>query len=371
MSKFLKLIVNLMILCIAVVALALLVPPLAGVKTVMIDDSGRETNLPLGSVTYGRYVESGALEEGDKILVENGASAYEYVVRGMDETAGTYILADSYNDDAEEHTAELRGQIAVTLFTVPYLAYAAMALQSIEGLIIAGLLIVFMIILFILSELWKKDDEEDEEEEEDDEEERPMTRKEKKRAKKEAKRAKKEAKREAKEAKKRAKYGYEEDDYEDDYEESESAEEQDEFVEEVEDIEDIVAENIEIPEIMDEEPGEEQKEADPMELAMKESMAAVALGVAETMNGTGDAAAEETKELPNVKEAVEEPVQEEVQKEIVRKQDDMEIIAMREQILPSMTASELISKATVNGEEPEIIEDEDAGVTLLDYSKLI
>ena len=364
MSKFLKLIVNLMILCIAAVALALLVPPLAGVKTIMIDDSGKETNLPLGSVTYGQYVDVGELKQDDKILVESGTSTYEYKIKGMDEAAGTYILTDAHSDSVEEHTAELGGSVAVTLFTVPYIAYAAMAMQSVEGLIIAGLLIVFMIILFILSELWKKDDEyeeddekDEDEEDEEDEDDRPMTRKEKKRAKKEAKLAAKEAKREAKAAKKRAKKGYIE-----------------ELEDDEEDISEDIAEDIleDISGVIDVK-GDEQEEplADSIELAMKESMAAVAVSIAATMQEQDGVTADVTKEFPEIKE---EEVQETAEQEAVQEEktlDDMEIIAMREEILPSLTVNELIAKATVNGEEPEIIEDEEAGVTLLDYSKLI
>lgn len=76
MSKFLKFIVNLIVLCAVVVALALLVPPLAGVKTVMIDDGEKDTNLPLGSVTYGKGIPVEDLKEGDKIVITGSGSAY-------------------------------------------------------------------------------------------------------------------------------------------------------------------------------------------------------------------------------------------------------------------------------------------------------
>ena len=56
MSKFLKFIVNLVVICAILVAAALLVPPFAGVNTVMNDNSSKETNLPVGSVAYGREI---------------------------------------------------------------------------------------------------------------------------------------------------------------------------------------------------------------------------------------------------------------------------------------------------------------------------
>ena len=56
MSKFLKVIVNLVVLFSIVVAAALLVPPFAGIDTVMNDNTNTETNIPVGSVAYGKEI---------------------------------------------------------------------------------------------------------------------------------------------------------------------------------------------------------------------------------------------------------------------------------------------------------------------------
>lgn len=62
MSKFLKFIVNLVVICAILVAAALLVPPFAGVNTVMNDNSSKDTNLPVGSVAYGREIDAASLK---------------------------------------------------------------------------------------------------------------------------------------------------------------------------------------------------------------------------------------------------------------------------------------------------------------------
>ena len=72
MSKFLKLIVDLVIICTILIAAALLVPPLAGVKTVMNDNSTAETNLPVGSVAYGKQTDAVNLKKGQKIVFIHG-----------------------------------------------------------------------------------------------------------------------------------------------------------------------------------------------------------------------------------------------------------------------------------------------------------
>lgn len=49
MSKVLKTIVNVILFCAVVVAAGLLIPPFAGITTVMVDDIDMQTNLSLRS----------------------------------------------------------------------------------------------------------------------------------------------------------------------------------------------------------------------------------------------------------------------------------------------------------------------------------
>ena len=52
MSKVLKFIVHLVVICTLICVLGLVLPPFFGVRTVIVDKSGDATNLPVGSVTY-------------------------------------------------------------------------------------------------------------------------------------------------------------------------------------------------------------------------------------------------------------------------------------------------------------------------------
>lgn len=351
MSKFLKFIVNFIVFCTIVVAAALLVPPLAGVHTVMIDDTGMDTNLPMGSVTYSRSVEPDKLKEGDSILIATGAQTYNYIVSKMDNTAKSYTVTDKYNKGNPEQTITIQSAVPKVVITIPYIAYAAMALQSVEGLIIAGLAVVFLIILFILSELWKKDDSEEDEEEVFEEEERNEDTK----SKSELRKEKKAAKKAAKAAKKREQQGYDDEE------------------------EEVVPIAIEEPK-----PTVAQVLQGSPEDVMHETMASIAQNVSEASSP------EETQEMP--KDTVAEELQqtvsfekeeaslpteesESVRQENIRREAaataEAEEALQMERILQAPTAAELIAKATVEGEEPEILEDEEAGVTLLDYSKIL
>ena len=171
MGRFLKWIVNIILLCAIVIAAALLIPPLAGVTTAMIDEVDMDTNLPRVSVTYARDVAADDLEAGDDVLILESGKTYVYRVKNLDTGDGTCTLEDTRTAGAEEVTRTFTGDVSKVVLTVPFIGYIPMAMKSTEGLIVIGLAVVFVIILFILAELWRpdRDDEEEEEEEENPE----------------------------------------------------------------------------------------------------------------------------------------------------------------------------------------------------------
>lgn len=215
MSKVLKFIVNLVVLLSIVVAAALLVPPLLGVDTVINDNSNIETNLPVGAVAYGRQVDTEKLNKGDKILYMEGSAQYVYEIQDMDTTAGSYKVKDVYNKNSDAESITLQDKVSKAVITIPFIGYAAIALQSKTGLMVVGAVIILLIILFILSEVLRRGDDDEEEDEEEYEEEDDDEDEEDEPGYWERRRLKKEEKRRQKEAE------YEEDDDDDEEEEEE------------------------------------------------------------------------------------------------------------------------------------------------------
>lgn len=168
MSKFLKFIVNLFLILAIIVTAGIIVPPLLGVNTTIVDTAGMDTNLPLGSVTYSRDKAVMELASGDEILKESGTSTYAYIVQEGDAATGEFTVVSATEPDASPETVILRNSVSEVVLTIPYIGFVVVAMQSLEGRIIIGLVILFIIILFILSELWKKRD--DDEYDEDDNE---------------------------------------------------------------------------------------------------------------------------------------------------------------------------------------------------------
>lgn len=401
MSKVLKTIVNVILFCAIVVAAGLLIPPFAGVTTVMVDDVDMQTNLSQGSVAYAVEKDSSELKQGDKVLVSQDGGQYVYVVDSID--GSSVVLDDQLSTDGGTTRQELGSTVQKVMLVVPVIGYVSMALRNTEGLIIVGLVVVFVIILFILAEVWKKDDDEDEEEDEDDEEdeseeeqeEEPavMSRRERKKARKaEKKKQKQEEKAAVAEAKARAKQERQEaklakknknadvEDTEETPEEipAEPAEAAD-LTQEIVLPEDLTQEaqdmgstqEVVLP-AEEHQPEEESTEnEDPNKSLLEETASLFAADIASMMseNQTEEtepeaAEQEEENEEPEEVDQTQPVVLEEVSGEEQKSEE-------KKLAMPVYTKEELLAKAEADGDQPEIIEDEVSGVTLVDYSDVL
>ena len=98
------------------------------------------------------------IDDVQTIVYTKNNQAYVYEISDVSDAENdTYLVKDAYDKKTEERSVELSGDVMKLSFVVPLIAYAAIAVQSKEGLILIGLGIVFLIILFILAELWRKD----------------------------------------------------------------------------------------------------------------------------------------------------------------------------------------------------------------------
>ena len=401
MSKVLKFIVNLVVLLSIVVAVALLVPPLLGVDTVINDNSNIETNLPVGAVAYGRQVDTEKLKKEDKILYMEGSAQYVYEIQDMDTTAGSYKVKDVYNKNSDAESITLQDKVSKAVIIIPFIGYAAIALQSKTGLMVVGAVIILLIILFILSEVLRRgdDDEEEDEEEYEEEDDEDDEDEEDEPGYWERRRLKKEEKRRRKLEKKGL------------------LEEDDEEEQEQEDMNDVF-----VPENTFSEPAasEPEQELQGFDEAMKDAMSSIASGIAQVSEpenvpdatvvmpdaeelekavqeaeGTLETAeepevqefaaetelepeAEETQAVENIEADMPEDIAEDIIIEETPTEETEVQLSEEEEIPVNVNAvpktpslNELLAKAAAAGEEPEVKKDEENEVTLLDYSDLL
>lgn len=326
MSKLLKVIVNTLLLLAILSAGALVIPPFAGITTLVSDGMGN-TNISRGAVTYAKKTDTSSVATGDKILVDDNSGKYIYTIQSLDIAAGTASVKNVISGDTTEIT--VRATVSKVIITIPVIGFLSMAAQSREGIMIIGLAILFLVILFILSEVWKRDEEEDEEEEEEDEDEDDEKASEELRSRKKAA-----------------------------LEEKKKREEQ-EMIEQLRAADQKTAEEekqdeFEIPDL--EEEGTEQVSFNTVDLQNL-----VRGEETEETEETESAEPETVEEIEEFEETIEEPEEE----------PEPEPSEPIELAMPVYTAEELLQKAHAAGDDPKVIEDPATGITILDYSDIL
>ena len=354
MSKLLKVIVNTLLLLAILSAGALVIPPFAGITTLVSDGMGN-TNISRGAVTYAKKTDTSSVATGDKILVDDNSGKYIYTIQSLDTAAGTASVKNVISGDTTEIT--VRATVSKVIITIPVIGFLSMAAQSREGIMIIGLAILFLVILFILSEVWKRDEEEDEEEEEEEEEEDEDDEKasEELRSRKKAALVEKK-KREEQEMTEQLRAADQKTAEEENQDEFEIPDLEEEGTEQVSfhtvDLQNLVRgeETEEIPEAVEE-----------TEIVEEAAAEETAEEVTEETEETESAEPETVEEIEEFEETIEEPEEE-------PKPEPSEPIELA---MPVYTAEELLQKAHAAGDDPKVIEDPATGITILDYSDIL
>ena len=353
MSKLLKVIVNTLLLLAILSAGALVIPPFAGITTLVSDGMGN-TNISRGAVTYAKKTDTSSVATGEKILVDDNSGKYIYTIQSLDTAAGTASVKNVISGDTTEIT--VRATVSKVIVTIPVIGFLSMAAQSREGIMIIGLAILFLVILFILSEVWKRDEEENEEEEDEEEEDEDDEK-----ASEELRSRKKAA---LEEKKKREEQEMTEQLRADDQKTAEE-ENQDEF--EIPDLEEEGTEQVsfntvDLQNLVRGEETEEIPEAvEETEIVEEAAAEETAEEVTEETEETESAEPETVEEIEEFEETIEEPEEE----------PEPEPSEPIELAMPVYTAEELLQKAHAAGDDPKVIEDPATGITILDYSDIL
>ena len=359
MSKLLKVIVNTLLLLAILSAGALVIPPFAGITTLVSDGMGN-TNISRGAVTYAKKTDTSSAATGDKILVDDNSGKYIYTIQSLDTAAGTASVKNVISGDTTEIT--VRATVSKVIITIPVIGFLSMAAQSREGIMIIGLAILFLVILFILSEVWKRDEEEDEEEEEEDEDEDDEKASEELRSRKKAalEEKKKREEQEMTEQLRAADQKTAEEEKQDEFEIPDLEEEEEE--EEEEETEQVSFNTVDLQNLVRGEETEEIPEAvEETEIVEEAAAEETAEEVTEETEETESAEPETVEEIEEFEETIEEPEEE----------PEPEPSEPIELAMPVYTAEELLQKAHAAGDDPKVIEDPATGITILDYSDIL
>lgn len=351
MSKVLKFIVHLVVICTLICVLGLVLPPFFGVRTVIVDKADDATNLPVGSVTYAIPEKSSEVTVGTPILVEKDSKTYKYTITNIDASKGTGTVTDQSVSGGKTLTIKVGDYVPKAVITIGYVGYLMVATESIEGLIILGLVVLFLIILYVIAELWKRDPDDVEEDMDDPEPGYVKSKKELKREEKaRAKRMKEEEKEILQEEKARKRKG-------------KKAEKRKVrtggFVDEI-----------------DEEDLTEHPAGRKASAMAQTAQTAASEAHEELKKEIAAATSEELEEAPEVERTQRRPAERKAARPQPRRdaepeRTEEEPVAIGSLAMPSLSAAQLASRVKKAGDAPDIVKDDITNVTLFDYSDII
>ena len=351
MSKVLKFIVHLVVICTLVSVLGLVLPPFFGVRTVIVDKADEATNLPVGSVTYAIPEKSSAISVGTPILVQKDSKTYKYTITDLDTSKGTGTVTDQSVSGGKTLTIKDGDYVPKVVITIGYVGYLLVATESIEGLIILGLVVLFLIILYVIAELWKKEPDDIQDDMEDPEPGYVKSKKELKREEKaRARRMREEEKEILQEEKARKRKG-------------KKAEKRKVrtggFVDEID--EDDITEH------------SSGKKASAMQ---QTAQTAASEAHEELKKEIAAATSEEADMAPEFERTQRRPAERKTARPQPRRTEEPERVE-EEQVtigslaMPSLSAAQLASRVKQAGDAPDIVKDDITNVTLFDYSDII
>ena len=351
MSKVLKFIVHLVVICTLVCVLGLVLPPFFGVRTVIVDKADEATNLPVGSVTYAIPEKSSAISVGTPILVQKDSKTYKYTITDLDTSKGTGTVTDQSVSGGKTLTIKFGDYVTKVVITIGYVGYMLVATESIEGLIILGLVVLFLIILYVIAELWKKEPDDIQDDMEDPEPGYVKSKKELKREEKaRARRMREEEKEILQEEKARKRKG-------------KKAEKRKVrtggFVDEID--EDDITEH------------SSEKKASAMQ---QTAQTAASEAHEELKKEIAAATSEEADMAPEFERTQRRPAERKTARPQPRRTEEPERVE-EEQVtigslaMPSLSAAQLASRVKQAGDAPDIVKDDITNVTLFDYSDII
>lgn len=362
MSKFLKFIVHFVIICTIGIVLGLALPPFFGVTTVIVDSPDKVTNLSMGSVTYAIPVKTEEVNAGAPIIVTDEEGTYRYNLVSVDRATNTGVVIDPDASASQNINVAVKNWVPKVVVTIPLIGYLLTATESTEGMIVLGLVLLFLIILYVIAELWKKPETLDEYEDLQGDRRYLKTSKELKMEEKARERRMQEEDRELlygekarrKKAKKEQKKkirtgGFVDEIYEDDLEEETESRP-------VRRSSGVRPENM------------QAAASEAHELLKKEIAAATAEEPADDYYE--DIPDNLTERLPSFRELQEERARSRREEELWDDEEE-ELVEFQKLAMPAWSASQLADRAKKAGDAPDIVRDSITKVTLFDYSDII
>ena len=150
--------INLLIVTsILAILVMLIVPRFFGLTMFAVLSGSMEPEYQVGSIVYiDKRVEPQDVMVGDAIAFFRGQKTVAtHRVISIDKENQTFITKGDANDLVDRNPVEFEKVIGKATFSIPYIGYITVGIQSKQGTVVACGLLVFMIMLYTIPEILK------------------------------------------------------------------------------------------------------------------------------------------------------------------------------------------------------------------------
>ncbi|SFB02939.1 signal peptidase, endoplasmic reticulum-type [Acetitomaculum ruminis DSM 5522] len=167
MEKVCKILSDVIMLILIIIAALMLVPRLMGYGTYAVISSSMEPNIPVGSIVYDKDVKdvSKEVSVGDVVTYAiSGDTMVTHRVTKIDTENKTVTTKGDANDTEDVNPISYDKVIGKVAFTIPILGYIAIYGRTKLGIAAVCAVVFVLVLLNFLPELFKKEEENKKEE---------------------------------------------------------------------------------------------------------------------------------------------------------------------------------------------------------------
>lgn len=164
-KKICNILSTVLLIVLALVAAALIVPKLLGFDQFAVLSGSMEPNIHVGAIVYDKEVETESLEVDDVITYQlSGNTMVTHRIVAIDAEAGTVTTKGDANETEDGSPVSFENIVGKYAFNIPFLGYISIYAKTPLGIgAICGILIVIILLNFLPDALSDDDDKEKEE----------------------------------------------------------------------------------------------------------------------------------------------------------------------------------------------------------------
>lgn len=158
-DKICKILMNIIILILILIATAMFVPKIFGYENFAIISGSMEPNMPVGSIVYTKTDSFENIEVGDVIsFYMNDNTIVTHRIVEIDVAKKEFVTKGDANNAVDASSVEYNKVIGVVKFCIPFLGYIAMYIKTPLGIAIIFGIVFIILFLNFLPDLLKKED---------------------------------------------------------------------------------------------------------------------------------------------------------------------------------------------------------------------